>query len=209
MLPGPMEKVADRTAGSTSRLTHNSPKARKHAYSEPALWQLLTKHLLGFSPLIAREAVYRTTGNTETPLANTDAALWEELAWNVRELAALFDNHHWQPQLVERLATGESQPALTSSPQTVPIAFAPYVLEQYAEVPGVLVHQSPSINVLIDDFYARSEWRDAMEGVRNPVRKVLQAQRDRCKRKADLLQQELESLGEAEQYRLQAELLLT
>src|SRR5437867_2518934 len=196
-------------AHAESQRTINSPKARKRASTEPALWQLLTKHLLGFSPLIAREAVYRTTGNTETPLANTDAALWEELAWNVRELAALFDNHHWQPQLVERLATGESQPALTSSPQTVPIAFAPYVLEQYAEVPGVLVRQSPSINVLIDDFYARSEWRDAMEGVRNPVRKVLQAQRDRCKRKADLLQQELESLGEAEQYRLQAELLLT
>ncbi|TMC43530.1 MAG: hypothetical protein E6J31_02390, partial [Chloroflexi bacterium] len=196
-------------AHAESQRTINSPKARKRAYSEPALWQLLTKHLLGFSPLIAREAVYRTTGNTETPLANTDAALWEELAWNVRELAALFDNHHWQPQLVERLATGESQPALTSSPQTVPIAFAPYVLEQYAEVPGILIRQSPSINVLIDDFYARSEWRDAMEGVRNPVRKVLQAQRDRCKRKADLLQQELESLREAEQYRLQAELLLT
>lgn len=189
--------------------TTTSSKARKRPSTEPDLWHLLTKHLLGFSPLIAREAVYRTTGNTETPLASTDTARWEELAWNVRELAALFDSHYWQPQLVERVAAGEHQPALTSSPQTVPLAFAPYVLEQYAETPGILVRQSPSINVLLDDFYARSEWRDAMEGVRNPVRKVLQAQRDRCKRKADLLQLELDSLKEGERYRLQAELLLT
>ena len=47
-----------------------------------------------------------------------------------------------------------------------------------------------------------------MEGVCNHIRKLLQTQRDRCKRKADLLQQELSALGEAAQYRLHAELLL-
>lgn len=186
-------------------------KPRKRASEEPALWQLLTQHLLGFSPLIAREAVYRTTGNTESSLVNTTAELWDELAWNVHELAALFDNHHWQPQLVERFVIGTNQSAITSTTsaaQAVPVAFAPYVLEQYLEVPGVRIRQSPSINILLDDFYARSEWRDAMEGLRHPIRKVLQTQRDRCRRKADLLQQELSALGEAAQYRLQAELLL-
>jgi predicted ribosome quality control (RQC) complex YloA/Tae2 family protein len=185
-----------------------STKTRKRAAGEPTLWQLLTHHLLGFSPLIAREAVYRTTGNTESPLANTTTELWDELAWNVHELAALFDNHLWQPQLVERVGSVENQPAGASAVQAAPIAFAPYVLEQYLETPAMRVHQSPSINVVLDDFYARSEWRDAMEGVRNPIRKVLQTQRDRCKRKAVLLQQELSALGEAAQYRLRAELLL-
>ncbi len=183
-------------------------KPRKRAVGEPTLWQLLTHHLLGFSPLIAREAVYRTTGKTESSLAGTTAELWDELAWNVHELAVLFDNHHWQPQLVERIATGENQSAIFSATQAAPLAFAPYVLEQYQDVSGVRIRQSPSINILLDDFYARSEWRDAMEGVRNPIRKVLQTQRDRCKRKVDLLQQELTALGEAAQYRLQAELLL-
>ena len=183
-------------------------KPRKRTVGEPTLWQLLTHHLLGFSTLIAREAVYRTTGKTESSLAGTTAELWDELAWNVHELAVLFDNHHWQPQLVERIATGENQSAIFSATQAVPLAFAPYVLEQYQDVSGVRIRQSPSINILLDDFYARSEWRDAMEGVRNPIRKVLQTQRDRCKRKVDLLQQELTALGEAAQYRLQAELLL-
>jgi predicted ribosome quality control (RQC) complex YloA/Tae2 family protein len=211
-----------------------SEKARKRPPEQPKLWQLLTRHLLGFSPLLAREAVYRTTGNAEYGvdevrrggvdevrrgpiyraqdsldgdnqlLADSKEEIWEELAWNVRELASLYDNHHWQPQLVERV--GEDQPAPATSP--LPIAFAPYVLEQYAQVPGVRIRQSPSINVLLDDYYARTEWRDAMESVRTPIRKILQTQRDRCKRKAGLLQQELASSAEAAHYRLQAELLL-
>src|SRR5438874_2727072 len=180
-------------------------KARKRPPEPPKLWQLLTRHLLGFSPLIAREAVYRTTGNAETLIENVETTittLWEELARNVRELSSLYDNHRWQPQLVERLES------LGLAEQATPLAFAPYVLEQYAHVPGVRVRQSPSMNVLLDDYYARTEWRDAMESVRAPVRKVLQTQRDRSRRKAELLQQQLAASEEAARYRLEAELLL-
>src|SRR5256885_9651918 len=121
---------AEDEATSAEQLPLAAPaKSRKRAPTEPLLWQQLTKHLLGFSPLISREAVYRTTGNAETPLPNADAPLWDELAWNVRELATLFDNYNWQPQLVERAAATEHQS--TPSPQALPIAFAPYVLEQY------------------------------------------------------------------------------
>ena len=168
---------------------------------EPKLWQLLTRNLLGFSPLLAREAVYRTTSDAES-LLETSAAPWEELAWNVRELAALIDTRAWKPQLVERMGSD------TDQAQIVPIAFAPYVLEQYAAMPGIRIQESTSINVLIDEFYASAEWRDALESLRAPVRKVLQTQRDRCKRKAELLQKELVVSEEATQYRLQAELLL-
>ena len=47
-----------------------------------------------------------------------------------------------------------------------------------------------------------------MESVRTPVKKVLQTQLERCKRKAELLQQELAVSEEANRYRLQADLLL-
>ncbi|MDQ2715065.1 MAG: NFACT family protein [Chloroflexota bacterium] len=175
-------------------------QAQKRAAPSPKLWQLLVKHLLGFSPLPAREAVYRATGQTET-VVDERQELWEELAWNVRELALLYDTRRWQSRLVERAAK-DAEPAQ-------PLAFAPYVLEQYAETPDLTVRESPSINVLIDDYYARTEWHDAMNALRTPMRKVLQSQRDRCKRKADLLQRELAGLTNAAQYRLQAELLLT
>lgn len=182
-----------------------SKKARQRAAEQPKLWQLLAKHLLGLSPLLAREAVYRSTGGTETGVdrAVQEEAVWEKLAWNVRELCTLYDTHAWQPQLV--LASQANQGDISSR---LPIAFAPYVLEQYAVLPDVQLRLSPSINVLIDEYYAGVEWRDAMEGVRTPLRRVLQTQRDRCIRKVDVLQQALATSQEAAPYRLQAELLL-
>ncbi len=178
-------------------------KKGKRAAEQAKLWQLLTRHLMGFSQLLAREVVYRTTEDSETPLEKVDDAVWEELAWNVRDLSAVFDTHRWQPQLAERFPAGGEEKG-----NTTPIAFAPYVLEQYAHVPDVRIRHSPSINVLLDDYYARTEWRDAMEGVRTPLRKILQTQRDRCKRKAELLQHEMAASEEAARYRLQGDLLL-
>ena len=177
-----------------------SKKARQPG--QPLLWQLLTRHLLGFSQLIAREAVYRTTGSIDSPLSPDLLTLdaWNELAWNIRELASLFDTHAWRPQLVERSAPAGAPPTL--------LAFAPYVLEQYMEVPEARVRDMPGINAAIDEFYAGAEWRDAMESVRAPVRKVLQAQLERCKRKAVVLQQQLAISEEASAYRLWGELLL-
>src|SRR5256884_2573762 len=176
-------------------------KGRTRAQEPQKLWQLLTRNLLGFSPLLARETVYRTTGDAESSL-DVSESTWEELAWNTRELASLYDTHAWKPQLVERVDTGGT------SSSAIPIAFAPYVLEQYAELPEVRIRTSPSINVLIDEYYAGAEWRDAMESVRAPIRKILQTQRERCIRKAQLQQQELAVSEEANTRRLHAELLL-
>lgn len=172
------------------------------APAKAKLWQLLTRNLLGFSPLVAREVVYRTLGDAEAPLdAVQSEDSWEELAWNVRDLSALYDSHQWRPRLIERTATAPG-----AAP--TPVAFAAYVLEQYAEQPGLRARQSPSLNVLIDDYYAGSEWRDAMGNVRAPIKKVLQNQRDRCKRKAEILRAEMAATEDASRYRVQAELLL-
>jgi predicted ribosome quality control (RQC) complex YloA/Tae2 family protein len=165
------------------------------------LWQLLTKHLLGWSPLLAREAVYRATEDAETPLVSAHEAMWEELAWNVRDLASLYDTHAWHPQMIEQQQSANPE-------AVIPIAIAPYVLEQYTQMPNIHVRQSPSINVLLDDYFAHNEWRDALESLRSPLRKVLQTQRERCKRKAELLQQEMATLEEAARYRLYGDLLL-
>ncbi len=175
-------------------------KSRARAAEPPTLWQLLTRNLLGFSPLLAREVVYRTTGDTES-LVTLDHNTWEELAWNARELAALYDAHAWKPQLVERADTSTQK-------QQRCVAFAPYVLEQYTEMPAMHVRASSSINALIDEFYEGAEWRDAMEAVRSPIRKILQTQLERCKRKAELLLKELAVSEEADRYRLWADLLL-
>lgn len=165
------------------------------------LWQLLTRNLLGFSPLVAREVVFRTLGDAEAALdAVQSEDTWEELAWNVRDLSSLYDTHRWQPQLLERVSTPGASP--------VPVAFAAYVLEQYAGQPDLRVRQSPALNVLVDEYYAGAEWRDAMGNVRAPIKKILQNQRERCKRKAEILRTEMAASEEASRYRLQGELLL-
>jgi predicted ribosome quality control (RQC) complex YloA/Tae2 family protein len=165
------------------------------------LWQLLTRNLLGCSPLLAREAVSRTLGESEAPVEAVQGPdTWEELAWNVRELTALYDTHRWRPQLVERVSA--------SGGPAVPVAFAAYPMEQYGGQPALTVRLSPLLNTLVDDYYAGAEWRDAMGSVRAPIRKVLHNQRERCKRKTDLLHQELAVAEEAGRYRLHAELLL-
>ena len=194
LLPGNEGEAPEESTGKKGR----APTGAK-------LWQLLTRNLLGFSPLLAREAVYRTLGDSEALIEAVQGEdTWEELAWNVRELAALYDQHRWRPQLVERV----SAPDATPGAPPAPLAFAAYPLEQYAEQPGLRVRQSPSLNVLIDDYYAGAEWRDAMNSVRAPVRKILQSQRERCKRKAEILRAELTATAEANCYRLQGELLL-
>ncbi len=178
-------------------------KSKKRALEPPKLWQTLTKHLLGFSPLLAREAIYRATENAEVPVqfvGEAESPVWEELAWNVRDLAALYDSHAWHPQLVERHSDDGSQ--------KFPIAFSVYVLEQYLAQAGVEVRDEISVNMLLDDYFERAEWRDALETLRAPMRKILQSQLERCKRKAELLQQEMAVIEEAAQYRLQGELLL-
>ena len=200
----------------TSPSTPNAKKPKNRELQQPKLWQLLTTHLLGFSSLLAREAVYRATGHTETSQhqGTQDEATWEKLAQHVRTLAALYDTHAWQPQLVLLPSTHaeEAESAHNGhqpeAPSFLPVAFAPYALTQYAEIVGARFQQSPSLNVLIDEYYAGAEWRDAMEGVRAPLRKALQTHRDRHKRKAELLQQSLAASEEAAQYRLQADLLL-
>lgn len=205
--------------------TATKGKRSKRANEPPKLWQLLIHHLLGFSPLLAREAVYRATKDAEMLVGTAGDAtnpLWEELAWNVRTLAELYDTHTWHPQLVEQLNNGRDESVSTASEKGVgtdlsrpsannrifPIAFAVYVLEQYAEMADVRVRDVVSVNLLLDDYYARSEWRDALEVLRSPIRKALQTYLERYQRKAEQLQKELAVIEEAAQYRLQGDLLL-
>lgn len=185
-----------------SSATEPADKKRKKQPEKPHLWQVLSKNLLGCSPLLAREVVYRATENTETLVEEATQETWEELAWNVRDLTSIYDMRTWHPQLVERVEAN-------NEPAGAPVAFAPYILEQYANLPNMRVRESPSMNVLLDDYYARTEWHDALDAIRSPIRKILQVQRERCLRKADFLRAEMNVAEEAAQYRLQAELLLS
>lgn len=155
------------------------------------LWQLLTEQVMGFSPLLAREVVYRAMGEAEAPI-QADAP-WEQMAGQIRALASLIETRAWQPVLVERSETG------------TPAAFAVYELRQYA---GWRSRSFDSVNDLLDVYFRGAEWRDALQSAKAGVARALQTQRERCLRKAELLERDLEETQEAERLRLEGEILL-
>ncbi|HEU5369025.1 MAG TPA: NFACT RNA binding domain-containing protein, partial [Ktedonobacterales bacterium] len=155
------------------------------------LWQVLTEQVMGFSPLLAREAVYRALGESEA-LVWPDTP-WERVAEQARALASLAETRRWQPILVEK-------------PEThLPAAFAVYELKQYADWPRRAFER---VNDLLDSYYRGAEWRDALQGTKADVAHALQTHRERCLRKAELLARDLAETRAGERLRLEGEMLL-
>jgi predicted ribosome quality control (RQC) complex YloA/Tae2 family protein len=186
-------------------------KKRKRNAEAPKIWQLLSKQVSGCSPLLAREAVFRTTEDAETLVSQADQSTWEELVWHINDIADHYTQKHWQPQLIERQLTPEELQhnfVTAGAERYVPQAFAAYLLEQYSARADVRVQASALMNVVLDEYFARAEWRDALDGLRSPIRKALQTNIERCQRKAELLRQEMVQSEEAAHYRLYGDLLL-
>ena len=165
---------------------------------EARLWQVVAEQVMGWSPLMAREAVYRATGDAEA-LVRADSP-WERIAEQARGLAALIETRDWRPVLVERPVTdGQSAAA------RAPAAFAVYELRQYAGWP---VRPFARVNDLLDTSYRGAEWRDALKGTKADIARALQTHRERCLRKAELLARDLAAAQEAERLRREGEVLL-
>ncbi len=155
------------------------------------IWQILTEQVMGFSPLLAREAVYRALGESEAS-ARPDTP-WERVAEQARALASLGETCQWQPTLVEQ-------------PEThLPAAFAVYELRQYAGWPS---RSFVRVNDLLDSYYRGAEWCDALQGAKADVARALQTHRERCLRKAELLARDLAETQAGERLRLEGEMLL-
>ncbi len=58
---------------------------------------MLTDHLLGFSPQVAKEVVFRATGGINTKAADTSA---RTLFGVIDDLFGAFKAHKWQPGVV-------------------------------------------------------------------------------------------------------------
>ena len=116
-LPRPQNKLAPpaiTVERLTARLAQSPP--------ESLLRKALVKHLAGMSPLIAREIVFRATGDTETltaPLPDPDA-----LTETIRLVYRHIDAHAWSPHAVFSQAHAVeifAPIALTHLPRAVPV----------------------------------------------------------------------------------------
>jgi predicted ribosome quality control (RQC) complex YloA/Tae2 family protein len=154
------------------------------------LAQFLGQVLAGLSPLAGRELTFRSSGSTETPLADAD---WPSV------LAA------WSELL------GERQPTLARR-AAQPIEFAPYAL-RHLEATGAELQRFASISEALSVYYAseRTPVRgDALSGERRALLEALDRQMHTADRRLASLEQQLASSAQnQEPLRRAGELILT
>jgi predicted ribosome quality control (RQC) complex YloA/Tae2 family protein len=148
----------------------------------PTLARGLVASYRGLSPLAAREAAFRATGQPDPPL--TPDLPWEPIAAAVRELWSA----PWQPCLV--FEAGE------------PTAFAPYALTHRAPF-----EPEPATSAALELFYAARERLSSHEQRRDAVRQQLHDARERLDRQRRLLGVELERAQDLERLRWEGEMI--
>jgi len=192
-VPPPPQQKADPSALPASSLTKLLAAA-----AEGALWQKLVGALRGISPLLAREVVYRTTGDVDAATADTQALL-ERLS----ELLRLPETRAWQPTVALR--------------EGVVQAYAPYCLTQYPEW-----QPRTSISEAMADYYGQTaaahrppdhgqrlqqDSRSAYAVPKQRVESLIAAARERQTRREDALLRAQPGAGQLEGLRHKGELL--
>lgn len=159
---------------------------------------VLVQHLAGFSPQMAREAVFRATGVSTLTVteARGDTTLPERLATAVASVLEPLESRCFEPTLYRSGG--------------VPVAFAAVRL-QYLQ--GLDVETFPTISLAIERFFAERPQAEefASDRYAQRRRKLLEAiERERARVEARLraLEQEQARAAEADQWRRMGEAIL-
>lgn len=148
--------------------------------------QVLTRHLLGFSPLVAREAVFRATGSATTHAADTSA---RALLGAIEDLFGAFGAGQWQPGNAIQAEQVE--------------AFAAYRLTHLdGWTPAV------SISAALERFYGPLVGEGAYAAAKLPVQAAIAGAKDRLSKKLGSLRRSLQDDAALEHLRQSGELLL-
>jgi predicted ribosome quality control (RQC) complex YloA/Tae2 family protein len=179
-VPPPAQKKADALALTPSSL------ARLLAEQDPALSlrQKLVASLRGISPLLAREVVYRVSGDAESQEGDASGLLAQ-----LQGLLGLAVTGKWQPSVA--LQDGQI------------VAYAPYELTQYAvrEVRG-------GISEAMAAYYAQRAGTDPYAVAKSRLLQLIEQQRGRQRRKREALGRSQPTPARLEELRKRGELLL-
>jgi len=179
-VPPPAQKKVDASALTPTRLA----KLLEEQESAHLLWRKLVAVVRGVSPLLAREVVYRVSGDVECRDADAQA-VWAQL-----------------DKLLRLAKTGQWQPTVALHGSKV-IAYAPYVLTHYP------YHETrASISEAMVAYYAQRVGADAYAVARDRVQEAIERQRERQLRKREALLRAQPAPQKLEQLRRDGELLL-
>ncbi len=135
-----------------------------------ALTQLLPQIISGVSPLLAREMVYRATGDIHTTVADIDPNGLDSLLTVCRQL---FDHDQWQPTL----ATAEDGQA---------IAFAPYPLQHLPHT-----ETTATFSLAVQTYFA--EMAGGYAVAKEPLLEVIKETRQKLTRRREQLHKDAEA----------------
>jgi predicted ribosome quality control (RQC) complex YloA/Tae2 family protein len=156
--------------------------------SEPKMQaqRLLSQRLLGMSPLLAREIVYRASGDINIRAKDVEAkVLYQALETLIRPLSA----REWQPGIAE-------------SEQGIE-AFSVYPLESIAGW-----HRVDSVSEALAAYYGAILGDDAYQAAKGPVQKAIEEAQSKLEAKLASLQGSLTDESERDLLRQSGELIL-
>jgi predicted ribosome quality control (RQC) complex YloA/Tae2 family protein len=148
--------------------------------------QVLTDHLLGFSPQIAKEIVFRATGQVNAKAADTRARALFEVA---QDLLGTFRMHKWQPGVV-------IENGVTSAFAVYPVTF----MDGWTP--------TASVSTALEQFYGPLVGEDAYDAAKKPVQDAIEEAKTRLEKKLDSLRSSLRDDAALEHLRHSGELLL-
>ncbi|MBN1660898.1 MAG: NFACT family protein [Anaerolineae bacterium] len=151
------------------------------------VWRVLVRGLLGMSPLLAREIVFRALGRPRAQIGNVGRIT--SLLQAISDLFAPLDTGTWQPSV--------------SHVEGMPDAYAPYLLTHRGEV-----RSAPSISHAIEVYTAAITTGDPYLAAKRPVHQAVERARERLARRRASLEQSLQEAGDAVHWREWGEWIL-
>ena len=183
-LPAPQMGKRDPTQISVDDL---SELIVQEADPKRKLHQLLTAHLLGFSPLLAKEVVYRAFGTADVPARNAQS---DKLYAALQDVILPLSKRDWQPGVADE------------DERTV--AFSVYRLSSYPNWRGV-----GSVSEALSLYFGAPVGEHAYDRAKEPVREALKEAEARVSARLTSLRRSMTDDAERETLRQSGELILS
>lgn len=153
----------------------------------------VTSRVMGISPLLAGECIYRACGERRLKIGEMSPAQKQASA---RELAALF----------EKEKAGEFSPCILKTENTsLASDFSAFEIKQYEGL--MLCEKKESMNEAARDFYFLRDRQKRMQERSGTITKIISNNLHRCEKKLNILQSELKSAADRDKYKIYGDLL--
>lgn len=149
--------------------------------------------VMGISPLLAGECVYRACGQRKVVIGELNEAGLHLCAINLKKM-------------FQDAQTGEVSPCIVvDDVQKKVIDFAPFALTQYTEL---RCSQMESMNDAAREFYYMRDLHARMQNRSSNITKIINNNLHRCEKKLNLLQKELCEAGERDKFKIAGDLIV-